>query len=273
MKNSILWDCHMHSSFSADSDTDMENMIKNAISRGLEGVCFTEHLDPDYPPTPDQQVFHLEVEAYADRLAFLKEKYKDSITVNFGIEYGLQPHLKKYFSEQLSRFPFDFVIGSSHVVHGQDPYYGEYFKNREEARGYREYFESILENLDVFSEMDVYGHIDYIVRYGPNKNLYYSYERYQDILDEILRTLVRKNIGIELNTGGYHYGLGEPNPCTAVIRRYRQLGGEIITVGADAHSPEKIAFAFDKATDVLIDCGFRYYTIFKNRTPEFIPLK
>ena len=76
MKNSILWDCHMHSSFSADSDTDMENMIKNAISRGLEGVCFTEHLDPDYPPTPDQQVFHLEVEAYADRLAFLKEKYK-----------------------------------------------------------------------------------------------------------------------------------------------------------------------------------------------------
>lgn len=80
--------------FSADSDTDMENMIKNAISRGLEGVCFTEHLDPDYPPTPDQQVFHLEVEAYADRLAFLKEKYKDSITVNFGIEYGLQPHLK-----------------------------------------------------------------------------------------------------------------------------------------------------------------------------------
>lgn len=152
MKNSILWDCHMHSSFSADSDTDMENMIKNAISRGLEGVCFTEHLDPDYPPTPDQQVFHLEVEAYADRLAFLKEKYKDSITVNFGIEYGLQPHLKKHFSEQLSRFPFDFVIGSSHVVHGQDPYYGEYFKNREEARGYREYFESILENLDVFSE-------------------------------------------------------------------------------------------------------------------------
>lgn len=89
--------------------------------------------------------------------------------MNFGIEYGLQPHLKKHFSEQLSRFPFDFVIGSSHVVHGQDPYYGEYFKNREEARGYREYFESILENLDVFSEMDVYGHIDYIVRYGPNK--------------------------------------------------------------------------------------------------------
>ena len=95
MKNSILWDCHMHSSFSADSDTGMENMIKGAISRGLEGVCFTEHLDPDYPPTPDQQIFHLDLDAYARRLSFLREKYKDSIMINFGIEYGLQPHLKE----------------------------------------------------------------------------------------------------------------------------------------------------------------------------------
>ena len=272
MKNSILWDCHMHSSFSADSDTDMEKMIQSAILCGLEGVCFTEHLDPDYPPTPEQQIFHLDLDAYAHRLSFLKEKYKDSIVVNFGIEYGLQPHLKENLKNHLKMYPFDFVIGSSHVVHGSDPYYGEYFKVREEVRGYREYFESILENLNVFSEMDVYGHIDYIVRYGPNKNLYYSYERYQDILDEILRTLIRKNIGIELNTGGYHYGLGEPNPCTALIRRYRELGGEIITVGADAHSPEKIAFAFDKAAEVLKNCGFRYYTVFKNRTPEFISL-
>ena len=135
-----------------------------------------------------------------------------------------------------------------------------------------EYFESILENLAVFSEMDVYGHIDYVVRYGPNQNREYSYGRYQDILDEILRTIISKGCGIELNTGGFHYGLGEPNPCRAVIRRYRQLGGEIITIGADAHGPDKIAYAFDKAADILADCGFTYYTIFKDRKPEFIKL-
>ena len=138
--------------------------------------------------------------------------------------------------------PFDFVIGSSHVVHGYDPYYKEYFKGREESACYREYFESILENLEAFSGMDVYGHIDYVVRYGPNQNKEYSYERYRDILDEILRTIIDKNLGIELNTGGFHYGLGEPNPCRAVIRRYRELGGEVITVGADAHAPAKIAY-------------------------------
>lgn len=272
MKNQILWDCHMHSSFSADSKTDMENMIQGALSKGLKGICFTEHLDPDYPPTPDNQIFHLDLNAYADKLSLLKEKYKNQLKIHFGIEYGLQPHLLQQFNEHLQKFPFDFVIGSSHVVHGSDPYYGEFFRGREENECYREYFESILENLAVFSEIDVYGHIDYIVRYGPSKNREYSYERYKDILDEILHTLVNKNIGIELNTGGYHYGLGEPNPCIDVIRRYRELGGEIITVGADAHSTDKIAFAFDKATEVLKGCGFRYYTVFSERKPEFIRL-
>ena len=90
-----------------------------------------------------------------------------------------------------------------------------------------------------------------------------------EILDEILRTLIRKNVGIELNTGGYHYGLGEPNPCVNIIRRYRELGGEIITIGADAHTPDKIGYAFDKAADVLRECGFSYYAVFKNRRPVF----
>ena len=81
--------------------------------------------------------------------------------------------------------------------------------------------------------------------------------------------MIRKNVGIELNTGGYHYGLGEPNPCVNIIRRYRDLGGEIITIGADAHTPDKIGYAFDKAADVLRECGFSYYAVFKNRRPVF----
>lgn len=272
MTNTILWDCHMHSFFSADSSTPMEDMINRAISQGLKGVCFTEHLDPDYPPTLDDLEFSLDIPAYRKELFRLKEKYKDRISVRFGIELGLQPHLGTYFSSLIKEYPFDFVIGSSHVVHGKDPYYPDYFAERDEKAAYKEYFESILENINVFSEMDVYGHIDYVVRYGPNQNKNYSYQAYQDILDEILRSLIAKGIGIELNTGGYHYGLGEPNPSVAVIRRYRELGGEIITIGADAHTPDKIAYAFSKAAEVLTQCGFRHYTVFQSRTPVFLPL-
>lgn len=273
MNQTILWDCHTHTSFSADSDTPMEEMVLQAIRCGLSGICFTEHLDPDYPPTPDNLDFsHLDTENYRKEFQHLKEKYQKHISLEFGIEMGLQPHLKEFFLHYLQEHSFDFIIGSSHIVHGYDPYYPDFFHGRRENECYMEYFESILENLTVFNQINVYGHLDYIVRYGPDKNSYYSYGRYQDILDEILHVLIQKGIGIELNTGGFYYGLGEPNPCTDVIRRYRQLGGEIITIGSDAHTTDKIACAFDKAAAILQTCGFSYYTVFHGQKPEFIPL-
>lgn len=272
MMNHILWDCHMHSSFSSDSPTSMETMIQGGIAKGLHGICFTEHLDPDYPKTPEGLDFSLDILAYSEELFRLMEKYKGKIGLRFGIELGLQMHLGEMFHKLLEEFPFDFVIGSSHLVHGADVYYPQFFQGRKERLCYMEYFESILENLSFFDEMDVYGHLDYVVRYGPNQNRFYSYGRYKDVIDEILKKLIEKNIGLELNTGGYHYGLGAPNPCPEIIRRYRKLGGEIITIGADAHTPDKIAFSFDKASEVLKECGFRYYTVFKDRKPEFIQL-
>lgn len=270
--NKILWDCHMHSSFSSDSNTPMEKMAEKAAALGMKGITFTEHLDPDYPPVPDGLEFTVDTAAYKEKLFEIKELFKDKLDIRFGIELGIQPHLGDFFTKLANEFPFEFIIGSSHVVHGADPYYPSYFENREESAGYLEYFESILENISAWDGMDVYGHIDYVVRYGPNRNKFYSYDRYREILDEILKTLISRGKGIELNTGGYHYGLGEPNPCTEVIRRYRELGGEIITIGADAHTPEKIAYGFDKAAAVLTACGFRHYTVFKDRKPEFYRL-
>lgn len=272
MTNKILWDCHMHSSFSADSDTPMEQMIKKSIALGLSGICFTEHFDPDYPPTPDQASFPLDFASYQAAFSSLKEIYSNQISLHFGIELGLQPHLKESFDTLATEYPFDFIIGSSHVVHGKDPYYPSYYTQRSEETAYREYFESIIENLRVFSDFDVYGHLDYVVRYGPNQNKYYSYSNYKDIIDEIIKLLTEKGIGMEVNTGGFHYGLGQPNPCTDIIKRYRELGGEIITIGADAHKPEFIGYDFCKAAAILQDCGFSYYTVFDNRKPHFLPL-
>lgn len=272
MNQPAYWDCHMHSEFSSDSPTPMEEMIRASIDRHLSGICFTEHLDPDFPTTPDGLDFSLDIPAYRQKLEKLQEIYRDKISIRFGIELGLQPHLGEYFRSLISSNSFDFVIGSSHLIHGCDPYYPEYFQHCSEAEGYREYFSSILENLSAFDGMDVYGHIDYIVRYGPNKNRDYSYEKYQDILDEILLTLIRKHVGIEVNTGGLHYGLGEPNPCTDVIRRYRELGGEIITIGSDAHRPDRMAQGIADGMELLRSVGFRYFTIFSERKPEFIKL-
>ena len=266
----MFWDQHMHCNFSGDSDALPEDMIKAGIAHRLSGICFTDHLDYDYPEEPN--IFLLDFDNYFKALSDLRKKYADKISVNIGIELGLQPQAAGKNLAVAEKYPFDFIIGSSHVVNHMDPYYPEFFAERNEDEAYMEYFESVLENINFCADFDVYGHIDYVVRYGPNKNAFYTYEKFKDIIDEILTQLITKGKGIEVNTGGFKYGLGHPNPTEDIIKRYRELGGEIITMGADAHVPEYVAYEFDKTAQIIKNCGFKYYTVFKNRKAEFIPL-
>ncbi|MDE7323743.1 MAG: histidinol-phosphatase HisJ family protein [Lachnospiraceae bacterium] len=270
---SVKTDFHMHSNFSGDSDTPMEEMIKKAISLGLTHICITEHYDPDYVYLPGEEgIFELNTDSYLYELLRLREKYKDQISVSFGVELGLQPHLKRPLAIYSKTYDFDFIIGSSHICNRKDPYYPAFFEGRSEDDAHREYFESVLECVKSLPCFDVYGHLDYVVRYGPSKNEQYSYAKHSDILDSILRTLIENEKGIELNTGGFCSGLNQPNPSVDIIRRYHELGGEIITVGSDAHTPDQIGSAFDKACEILKACGFRYYCIFQSRMPEYFKL-
>jgi len=262
----MFWDTHMHCHFSSDSSTPPEKMIQAAIEKNLDGICFTDHMDYDYQ---ESDMFLFDPVAYFKELRPLREQYKNILPIHIGIEIGLQPHLKERYDALLNAYDFDQVIGSSHVVHGLDPYYPQYFMERDEETGYREYFESILENLATCNNFDVYGHIDYIVRYGPNKNQYYTYEKYKDIIDEILKTLISMDKGIEINMAGFKYGLNHPNPTEDILKRYRELGGEILTLGADAHQPEHVAYDYHRLKDLLTNAGFSYYTVFKKRKPIF----
>lgn len=263
----VTADYHIHSYHSGDSHAPMEQMIQRAIRTGMTQICFTEHLDYDYPETPDmpQDFFLLDTDAYLHELIQYREKYADRIRICFGIELGLQPHLAEKLTRYIHAYDFDFIIGSSHVCNGQDPYYPAFYESRNEEEAYREYFSSILENIKNFDHFDVYGHLDYVVRYGPRKDNEYTYEKYKDIFDAILTLLLERGKGLELNTGGLRNGLRYPNPTAAILKRYRQLGGEIITIGSDAHKPDDIGYAFETAADILKECGFSHYTTFINR--------
>ena len=266
----ILCDFHNHTAFSADSDTKPEKMIEKAIDLGLKYICITDHMDLDFPyPEYD---FTFSVPEYFKKLEELRQRHEKQINLLTGIELGLQPGLRSRLAKMLAEHSFDFVIGSSHIVDRMDPYFPEYWNGKEEAAGIQRYFETILENIAEFDDIDVYGHIDYIVRYAPSKATNYSYRNYREILDEILKTLVSKNIGLECNTAGFKYGLGFPNPHMNILKRYRELGGEIITIGSDGHVPEHLAYDFHRVPSILANCGFDYYTIFKQRKPEFIKL-
>jgi len=252
----------------------MEDMILQGIAQGLTTMCFTEHNDFDYPESPDTPagMFLLNTDPYLYDLIRLKEKYAGRIRLLFGVELGLQPEVLRENAVFAKSCDFDFIIGSSHICHGRDPYYPDFYEERSEEEAYREYFESVLENIKKFSNFDVYGHLDYVVRYGPDRDHNYSYEKYRDILDEILKLLLDKGKGLELNTGGIRSGMKDFNPCMDVLKHYRELGGEIITIGSDSHDSQHIGDAFDRAADVLKECGFTYYTVFEKRSPEFILL-
>lgn len=264
-------DFHMHTEFSGDSEAPVRAMLDAALERGMEAVCITDHIDEDYPEDSETGTnpFLFDLDQYFQVLREIKKEYADRLDLRIGVELGLQPHLGERYRKLIETYPFDFVIGSLHVIHGMDPYDGVIFEGRSDADVYREAFQATAENLDQVKDFDVLGHLDYVVRYGRHQAREYSYRAFSDEIDEILKKVIHMGKGIEMNMGGFKYGLGFCNPHPDVIRRYRELGGEIITVGADAHKPEHVAFDFEKAGDILRNCGFRYYAEYRNRKPIF----
>lgn len=262
----ITADLHTHTSFSTDSEAPLEQMARAALEKGLKTICFTEHMDFDYPGGD----FFLDTAAYRGELLRVKEEYRGRLEILFGVELGLMDHIASALKEYSESYDFDFIIGSAHQVDGIDPYYPEYFNARGDRGGIYHFYESALAAVRAFDNFDVFGHFDYIVRYSHAKS--YSPADFADIADDILRELVARGRGLEVNTAGIRYGLGWAHPHPDVLRRFKELGGETVTVGSDAHGGDMIAYRFDAAEEALRAAGFRYRAVFRGRKPEFVLL-
>lgn len=264
-------DFHTHTSFSSDSEAAPESQIKQAIRLGMSRICITDHEDIDFPEQYGLP-FVFDYYEYFTHLKTLQRKYAESIDVLIGVELGIQPHLKKQLTEYVDSHKFDFIIGSTHLVDRMDTYYPEMFAGRTENEALTDYFEELLLNIKTFHDFDVIGHIDYITRYTPSRGRLYNCHDFDDIMDEILKFAIEHGLGIECNTARLGSGFLHCNPHEDIIKRYRELGGEIITLGSDSHAPETLGNRFEKAGQLLKAAGFNHYTVFKNRKPEFIPL-
>lgn len=267
----MICDFHVHTKFSADSDADIDQVIQAAIQKGMSHLCITDHHDPDYE-VEEGLSFLLSPGEYYQTLCEYRKKYQDRIKLLIGVEMGLQPHIKNEVEAFLKNGTFDFVIGSSHVIDGTDPYYPEIWKNKTTEEVMNHYFENIYENIQIHDCFDVYGHIDYAIRYAPHKDKDYCYDKYKEILDKILKAIISKGKGIEINTGGLRKGLHSTNPCEEIILHYKKYGGEIITVGSDAHMSGDVGADFLAAKEILKACGFTHYYIFEERKPVALKL-
>ncbi len=265
-------DYHVHSDFSGDSQAPMELMIERAIHLGLKKLCFTDHMDYDYPHKNEIR-FDFDPEEYVNKLQTLKDQYSKQIEILTGIELGLQPHVTDYYKFLMNKYTFDFAIGSTHVLDYADPYYPAFWEHRTKEEGIRAYFQSIIDYCKLFKDyFHIYGHLDYIVRFVPTadgKKADYSYADYADLLDEALKTIIQCGKGIEINTSGFKYGLGYAHPKAEVLKRYLELGGELITIGSDAHKPEHLCYDFDLVPELLKGLGYTYYATFVQGKPIF----
>jgi len=262
----ILADMHNHTSFSGDAQTPMKIMIKKAKKIGLTHFAITEHLDIDFPPCDVD--FSLDIDTYIQTLQTFKKKRSKNFQVLAGLEFGMQPHLSTHLHHLVNKYAFDFIVGSTHLAGGIDPYDPLFFEGISRNQGYQLYFEAVLKNISASTDFDALGHLDYMIRYWRGEGTSsYDYADFSDILDAILEQLIKKDKALEVNTAGYLAKLNQPNPSFNVLTRYYELGGELLTIGSDAHVPENIATHFNQVEPYLKTIGFKSYTVYVQRRP------
>lgn len=262
-------DCHVHTKISHDGISKMEEYLEVVKSLGVDEITFTEHYD--IYDGLETNLKTLDVDSYYEY--YKKVKENNDFKINFGIEIGLQPDIKDTVTNMVEKYPFDFIIGSSHITCKKDMAMDKsFFDGLTRKEAYMKYFNEVLENIRLYDDFDVYGHLDYVVRYGGYAEKTIEYEEFKEILDEILKELINKGKGLEINTSGIRYGLGNCHPNVDILKRYKELGGKIITLGSDAHKIEHLAKDFNVALEALKEIGFEEITFFHNRKPEFIKI-
>lgn len=263
-----IYDYHSHSNFSDDCNYCMEEMVRGAIEKNIDTLCFTDHMDHDYGNCEFDFVF--DVDEYMKTFFELKEKYKDDIKLLAGVEIGMQPQLIGKIHTLMPLDVFDFIIMSIHTAKGLELHEGNFYKQKTAKEAFSDYYEDLYTSVSGFDNFDIVGHVDIINRYTKFlDDPYIEFEDYKGYVVEVLKKVIEKGKGIEVNTSGKRYKLPSFHPSEKILKIYKDLGGEIITFGSDAHLPKDLAYGYDEVIDMLKGIGFKYITTFENRKKTF----
>lgn len=284
MNYPITADCHVHSGFSHDVKSgypdNVAALCESAIAKGLSYLAVTDHFDIDFQLAGIDPLFAFS-EA-RDALLNAREHYRDRLYLALGIEYGQPYTYPEKFPGYLSDIPYDIVLGSVHSANAFDglvhlPYRTMTEEERETlAERYLDAYEKLVtldDAMEAPAKIDVYAHPTLLCRYFYKHGIAYPYETWEERMRSLFAHIIAKGKGIEFNVSCLRAGgeLSDPSPVAA-LHWYKDCGGEIVTVGSDAHRPEDIASGFGDAAEILRSLGFRYYTVYKERKPVFYTL-
>ncbi len=251
-----IHDSHVHTKFSFDSESDINDIAETAIARGISEISLCDHCDIDnviegiYAP--------FEADAAKREILAAKEKYAGKLQINFGVELGEAHVYPKEAHELIERMGYDFVIGSLHNLRGYPDFSLLLLERMFDEQIVYLMNRMIKETEEVieFGEFSTLAHITYIQRYLTIAGKPFEYEAYKDDFARIFRKLIEKKIALEINTSGLRRN-SITMPGYDLLALYRELGGELITLGSDAHFAEDIGKGIEEAAATLRSLGFK----------------
>jgi len=260
-----LVDCHFHSEHSDDSDAPLAAFCRRAQQLGFSYICPTEHADFD---PQDSGCGYLNIEAYSRDLKACREQFAGQMVILQGVEADYQSRFDSDVRAFLGQHSFDFVIGSTHYVDG-------FFVVKalleayDQDTAYRRYFSAVQETA-ASGLFDVLGHLDLLKRHSTTRWGAFDPRRYMDEIEAVLQAAVDTGTGLEINTSGLRQAPGETFPGLASLRRYRELGGEVLTLGSDAHRTTDMGRDIRSGLELARAAGFKAITIFVKRKPHWL---
>ena len=258
-----MFDYHMHTIVSFDGHDRGLQMAQAAKEAGLKEICFTDHLD--YDPLGKMGVLAFDTAAYNAEYDNLEIP---GLKIRRGMEFGMTVDNRAQFREDLKRRPFDFVLGSIHFVDNLDVFFKEYWQDKTVFKAERRYLQATLDCVRIHDDFDVLAHLTYIgktsAHHAPRP---VPYAEHRELVDEILKIVAAKGKGLEMNTSGVDR-CGGFLPTADYFRRFKELGGEIVTIGSDAHSAERVG-QYSAEACAILKVIFGYVCTFEDRKPIF----
>ncbi|WP_054023806.1 histidinol-phosphatase HisJ family protein [Bacillus sp. FJAT-28004] len=260
-------DQHVHSAYSPDSSELLADIVRHAQSLGKKAVVTTDHFDYDCKYFKKDVL--IDMPSYEQEIAKLRGQY--DIDIHKGIEVGYRKDYIGPINDYLQQYSFDLVLLSVHN-NGVHDFAEDTFHQQPIEHILDNYFSHVREAVDVMDNYDVVAHLDYVVRYTKTNVRMEDYERCRLILYDLLKTIIRKDKVLELNTTGL-FRQGWIHPHSYLIEMYLDLGGKWFSLGSDAHSLSNYEQGFGQAIELLESYGIREIVQFHKRVPQLVPIK
>ncbi|MCG8484498.1 MAG: histidinol-phosphatase HisJ family protein [Clostridia bacterium] len=258
----FLIDYHLHTYRSDDARHSLMQICQYAVRKGIKEIAVTDHFEPT---AENVNYSGYNPKACIRDIEKARRAYKGWLNIKFGIELG-HPHLYPESSERIiNQYPYDFVLASGHKMKG-DVDFSEINYQFVDLNKYCNIYLDNLKALAEWGQYDCVGHFDLVKRYAARQGVKIDlYKDYKDKVTEILKIIIKKNKGIEINTSGLRQYSKDCLPDYDIVKLYHELGGNIITVGSDAHTAPDVGEGVVDGYKVLLNAGFSHVTIFDQR--------